>query len=715
MNDWDLRSFLYTIIIWTLISLALVKFDDIGIHIPYLRQFVVGAYMIFAPGISFLKVFGVRGRNSIITFLFTIGTGITILMFLGLVLNTLYLLFDWTGVFNVWGTLIAVVLFVTTSCILVRMKNFKEDDVPKLDIAHFISTPAIILFSIPLISVVSTFILNRNNNGFMQIVLLVIIMGGMIWVCWKRLVPEPLIPLAIVSFSTALLWHTSLISYGLVEWADVSFEYWSAVRPTIVGFWDSNLPSRTNSLLSLTVFVPMISIPSGIEPLTFFKVAFPLLFSLVPLGVYCLARRCLEPRLAMVSVFFVISSSCFFTEMLGLNRQIVAELFMLLIVIALLDAKIENRKKMLLLTIFSLSLAVSHYGLLMIFVICAGAGMLITVSSTIFSRKRPGLIGLLTICIGMLLAIGLWFFLIADSYISKIMFDAFTQIFRGIAELRGTESSTILSIYKLDQLTALGLASAVFYYLILALIIIGIVQRTFVLKNRKPFEGEHLALSLAFLLVMASGAFSPDVFGYVSEARLAHISMLILAPFIVIGGGVIVERIRIIVKKASGKDIQPHTPVVMAVFSVLLLMVSSGLVGFVVGEQHSFELDTNSVPRPNFNQMEINAAEWSFSRIGVEERIRADAHQAYLVNMYTGTHWPLYTTNGRDVYSALPHKTYYFYGTENVNGYLWLEDPDNFRINNTKAPITQAFSNFMFKQCMVYNAHYSVVYYDNDE
>ena len=62
----------------------------------------------------------------------------------------------------------------------------------------------------------------------------------------------------------------------------------------------------------------------------------------------------------------------FSLEMIGLCRQQVAELFMALFILLLIDRKIDKGPKLALLIVYSSSIAVSHYALGFIFFIYMG-------------------------------------------------------------------------------------------------------------------------------------------------------------------------------------------------------------------------------------------------------------------------------------------------------------------------------------------------------
>jgi uncharacterized membrane protein len=77
-----------------------------------------------------------------------------------------------------------------------------------------------------------------------------------------------------------------------------------------------------------------------------FKLLYPLIFSIIPVALFRLYQTQIGKSNALISTFFFISSPLVFygTEFLSLNRQIVAELFMVLSIYVLLDKEISLKK-----------------------------------------------------------------------------------------------------------------------------------------------------------------------------------------------------------------------------------------------------------------------------------------------------------------------------------------------------------------------------------
>jgi uncharacterized membrane protein len=394
----------------------------------------------------------------------------------------------------------------------------------------------------------------------------------------------------------------------------------------------------------------------------------------------------------------------------------IAELFMVLAIIILYDSNFTPRLKFLLLVAFTASLAISHYGLLMIFVVCMTFSMFfILIFSLVLKTRHVNIKLIAALSIGMLFFLGLWFTDTSEYHLAHSMLSALKEMINEFFAFQAHESSIFFSIIESNGTPINNYVNIAIVLVLLFFILIALIDQLVAIRRKLGnFEPEYLALASTFLMVMVSGAYNSSILLYVSETRLIHITLLILAPLLPIGACVIAKKI--VNLRVNKEFLNPNKIVMMCGISLILLilMTNSGLISYVAGQNLPFELEpTNS--RPSFTENEVTAAEWAAQRIGSDDLIKADAHRTYLMVMYTGTYSPFYTENGVEIYPVLPHKSFYFYGEENIYGRIWLDDLNKPRLNNTMISIPSDFSNHMFTQNMVYNSGSSVFYYDNYE
>lgn len=717
MNEWDLPSLSLLMFSWTLTTLTLIGLNTYEIEIPFVHQIVVGSYIILTPGYLSLHCLRIKELDTGKTILLAVGLGASVLMGVGYILNHLFFSLGWSNPFTGLNIALAIVaLNIVLSTIAWIRKVNDQMTAPLIDLSILFSIPFLLLLILPLFAIVATYALNRTGDNVLQILLLFAIGLCITLACFKKIITPELYPLAILSLSLALLWHSSLVSDHVVEWADASFEYWSSNRVIMSGGWESDLNDRTANLLSLSMLVPMIALPSNIGLTQFFKMVFPLLFSFVPLGVYYIARGKMSSNLALTTAFIVISFSTFYTEMLGLNRQMIAELFMVLVIIILYDSNFSPRLKLLLLVIFITSLAVSHYGLLMIFVICMTLSLVFLFIISLALKIKPVNLKLIAvISVGMLFFLGLWFTDTSEYHLAHSMLNTLKEIINEFFNFQTHESSIFSNIVDFNGLPLNVVFNTIVILVLLSLIVISLIDQLVMIKREKPnFDSEYIALAVTFVFVMVSGAYNANILLYVSETRLIHITLLVLAPLLPLGACVLTKKMRRLRPTIGSKDPKKIALICMTSLIILIFTTNTGFISAIAGQDLPYELEPTD-RRPSFVENEVNAAEWAAHMIGTDTLIKADAHRTYLMVMYTGTYSPLYTENGHDIYPVLPHKTFYYYGRENVDGMIWLDDLKNPRMNDTLVPIPSGHSEYMFSQNMVYNAQLSIYYYDNSD
>ncbi len=120
-------------------------------------------------------------------------------------------------------------------------------------------------------------------------------------------------------------------------------------------------------MLSITILPTVYSNMLGLDPTWVFKIIYPLIFALVPIGLYVLWQPYIGKKLGFIAAFVFMAQSTFFTEMLALNRQMIGELFFVLLLITLLNKKLIKVSKFIAFAIFSFGLIFSHYALAEIF------------------------------------------------------------------------------------------------------------------------------------------------------------------------------------------------------------------------------------------------------------------------------------------------------------------------------------------------------------
>ena len=179
-------------------------------------------------------------------------------------------------------------------------------------------------------------------------------------------IPKKLYPLTIFIISISILFQTSLIS-NYITGFDIQSEYYLANLVIKNAFWNLNLNADYNNMLSVTMLAPILSIISKINLDWIFKIVYPLIFSSVPLGLYIVFKKQSTEKIAFLSSLFFMSYNVFYIELIGLARQEIAELFIVLLILVMITKNISNITRSFFFIIFGISLIISHYGLAYIY------------------------------------------------------------------------------------------------------------------------------------------------------------------------------------------------------------------------------------------------------------------------------------------------------------------------------------------------------------
>jgi uncharacterized membrane protein len=529
------------VIIFLQSAVYVTTFFDIQIA----RQVIGFVYLTLVPGIIFLKLLKFDGLDKLEIVLLSIGFSLAFLMLAGLLLNEFGLLLGISSPLS-----LTPLMLVLNGCILVggilaylREKNAKhlEISIPRLH------PSVLVLLVIPILSIAGAMWVNVfENNLILLYMIIAISLLFAVGVISKKLLPPNLYPLALLMIAIALIFHSSLISnYILPFGSDVPAEYFVFKTTANSGHWIATNPylgdvgyGRLNAMLSVTILPTIYANVLNIDPTWVFKALFPLLFSLVPLGLYQVWQAYFGRKYAFIAAFLFVAQSTFFTEMLGLNRQMVAELFFVLLLLVLLKKRMTPLNKTTCFVIFSVALVTSHYALAEIF-LCFIFFALIS----LILMKRPSRNIRASMAVFFFVIMFSWYiytsgsavfnsFLSFGSYVYGQLGEFFNPASRGQAVLLGLGAEAAPSI--------LNAISRAFAYSTEALIVIGflalVAKRARVRVERDYFMFCLMAIAFLALLILV-----PGLANTMNMSRFYHILLFFLAPLCVVGGQFLVR------------------------------------------------------------------------------------------------------------------------------------------------------------------------------
>jgi len=608
MNDWEIEKFLKVVLAIQLAMWGVIVLDTIGLQIPILRQFIGFIYLTFIPGIVILRILKLHKLSNIETLLYTVGLSIATLMFTGLLINILYPLFGISGPISITPLIITISVILLILCVLcyVRDKNFSEPSF--IEIKNILSPPALFLCLIPFLSMFGTYLMNFSRNNILLMSLIIILALIVLLIGFDKFISKILYPLTVFAVSISLLYFTSLISMYI--WGcDIYYEFYLANLVTMNSIWDSTIPTSTNAMLSIVILAPIFSNICSMSLTWVFKIIYPLLYSLVPLGLYQVFQKQTNDKIAFLSVFYFMATFSFYTEMLALARQQIAELFFVLLILLMITKKMDRMKRSVLFIIFGISLTVSYYGLSYIYMFSLIIAWLLLILSenteiqrlrnnlySKFSRYKNGKpvrnpnslkIENKTISSTFVLLL-ISFTLTWYMYISaSSTFDTIVHIGDHIAnsiftDFLNPEATQGLNILVSKQLPMHEITK-ILHIITQFFVVIGILSLLLKRKDMK-FEKEYIAFSLIGLVMLFACVAIPYFSIQLQTSRFYHLTQILLAPFCIIGCIEVFKALtKIVGIPWTNKNVEV-TLRVMSVFLAIFLLFNTGFIYEITGE-----------------------------------------------------------------------------------------------------------------------------------
>lgn len=431
--------------------------------------------------------------------------------------------------------------------------------------------------------------------------------------------------LAVGCCALALLLQNALLSTHLWGW-DIQQERYLSALVAESGRWDPDLRHNINSMLGVVLLAPSLSLATGWSVDLVLRLAYPLVFALVPPLVYRAAELQAERAAAVLAAFFFMALFSFSTEMLQLARQQVAE-FLLALLFALLVARRLGAPlgHGVLLALLG-GLVVAHYGLAYLFLLLLlGVVVLALVPFPPSARA-----GVLSPSVALLFGVGVfvWYTVTAKgSAFSTVAFSAYTILERLSAGLFQSGSAEALEAVTQevgplrDVARALQLAS-------LAVIAIGTLAALRPRAGRR-LDADYLRMGLAGMALLAAATIVPNFASALNFSRIYQILLLWLALFFGIGVLALAAGWRRFRKGAGTRG----PTLVAATFLGAFLLFNVGAVYDLAGDPPPILARVHpDVDFPIFSDREVAGAAWLVAAREPDAALRADDYRLLLLH-----------------------------------------------------------------------------------
>jgi uncharacterized membrane protein len=672
-NDWKIRDCLLLCGGLTLAQVLLTVLASAGLEVPVIHQVIGFIFLTFVPGILLLRVFKVHGIHVVEGMAYSVGLSLMLVMFSDALITFLLPPFHIQRPITVLPILSTLVVEIAALLVAAwfRDRNYRSS----VDRQHKHQKPdvnsVLFLLAVLLLVIAGVKISDLTGNNWALIASLLLIAAIVVLAAFKRFITTAAYPAALFFISLGLLYQTSLMTPYLIG-TDVYTEY-SYYQATIsAGMWNYAIPNPVNSCLSIVMLAPSYSFMLGVDGVSVFKAVYPILFSFVPLIMFRFMRIQIGALPAFLSVFFFMAVPTFSLEMISLCRQQIAELFFALFILLLVDRKVGNLPRVLMMVLFSLSILVSHYSLSFITLIYLAllAPLVILLKSGFFLRiwswmtswsgglpaeyRKPGAgslpVILLIIPVVTYYILGLaWYLLVAGGVnfgmLSSLWTSQSSAINPTTMALNATAGSGDLLIQAalgrdFFNVTWQGQVFRAWQYMTQLFIIIGCLRLLLMPKGLK-FRIEYVAVCFLSVAMLAACVKLPNFSSAFNTTRWYHVLLITLAPFFIIGGETVLQLLRhlwrkIIKRTGEAMENSPvYLRIVTAAVMVPYFVITSGILYEVTGMQEtarieapfSISLSSHRLDlMGNFSIQDDHAARWLASASNSASLVYCDIH-----------------------------------------------------------------------------------------
>jgi len=685
LNDSEIGTFIRLVIALQLAMLGLIGIAAMGFDMPILRQAIGFIYLTFLPGICILRILKIHNIGAAKTILYSVGLSLAFVMFAGFSTN---ILLPQLGILRPITTLPLTVVFTVLILMLAGIaykldRHFQSSESTHNGMKEWLSPPYLFLILLPFLAILGTLLVTFYQNNTLLLILIILIGLIPILVAFGKFIPEKSYGFSIVMVGISLLLHTTLVSMYPMLWG-VDGEYYFQNLVVTSGWWDPHYTGTVNSCLSITMLAPIYSAILNTDSIWLFKVIYPLIFSLLPLTLFTVYAKQTTTKIAFLSTFYFMSVMYFYGEATLLRRQEIAWLFFALLILIMIDRKLNLSQRAVLSIVFLLSIIVSHYSVSYLYMIFLVTGCLFFMAMTsnfvINLRRRilkklgglnsgplnladasnkTSMLSWHFVCLYISLALS-WYMYIASgaSFSNVLMFGHY--IYESLGEFANpaTKSQLVTTAFGGGFLGAslLGKIFRILQYITQLFIIVGFVE---IILRPSKYKTEYIAFIIAAMLILLSCITLPFVTVGMSMSRYYFTCLFVLSPLCITGGKVILEGVMSLTKYAwsnypnqrqkhlfsiSSHNVPTSTgnPISLKFFTLFVLvpyfLFSVGFIFDITEGQEaigthnipsSTSLSYGKIDTPHYNQREVICAQWLADSKDNDVNVYGDSGYSY--------------------------------------------------------------------------------------
>jgi uncharacterized membrane protein len=664
-------------------------FFAVGLNIPILRQVLGFFFLSFVPGIVILKALNINNKSFTYIVIFSASVSLASIMFIGLLLNWLLPL---VGILTPLGTFNLVIAVIVLEAVLLlagRLNHSREPLFVRSSLT--VSKSLLLIISIPIFSILGAILVSYYANNLIMLFSFVMISVVFLLATLGK-IPERLFPLVIFSIAAGILFQTTLSNHFLNGW-DVHIEYYVAQVTQSNQFWNYSSMSTLslsvnnyNTMLSITILPTIYSNILNLNISYVYTVVYPLLFSLVPVALFLMFEKQVGSRFAFWSAFLFISFVGFY-EMAYLTRQMVAEMFLVLIFFSLFESETNRYSKSIaaLLAILTFGIIVSHYSTAYMCIFY----LLFFTLGLIRQSKASLRIAYLSFFVAFAFS---WYFFVANSTPIKSIIGFIVAVWGSLQDLFVLEPSNQVISFAAGTFSTTSLVSTVsrlVFILLNVIIAIGVVK-TFFARKDVNFSKGFLAVSSGSALLILAAVLVPNLAKGLETFRTYQFGLFFAAPFLVIGGAFVFRiglRFTGSIPKIRGTTLSPTSvklgSILISALLIIFFLFQSGVISNLAGgvpSNLSLTIDKGQFVKMGnispFNAFafagDVYGAKWVSNHLNPGTRVYSDSVSALQVLVSYGRIFPgnIFVPSNQTV---IPEKSLIFLRDLNVQYGVFMD------------------------------------------
>lgn len=584
------------LVFWTSIGL-----EAIGISVPIVRPAVGIALAAVVPGLLLTRLLGIEPGSVGVLAIFSVGTSLAVL---SVVTVSASVVLPLVGITDPISFLpLAVLLSVLLSVFVISIVGTERSDPVRHGLSVTPSPVALALLALPALAVVAAFLLTEYGTT-VGMILFVISVGVVVLIVPTAVVPVDQYPAVIFFVSLSTLLHRNLASSHVIG-ADIQLEYFLSARIARSHRWVPDIHGSLSGLPLITSTPAAVSAIAGIDHLISFKFLFVFSFSLVPLGVYYLARDLFDDDIAVfASLFFLFYHITFYFTP---GKQQLSQLFVVLLLVLFFRNDIAETGPRVAAVLLTVALVFSHYGTTYVF----GVSLLVaTVSLLVVDRFIGPVDHDLSFGYPVVFLAGatVWYAYAAPDLLARLaglpprLANQFAVLMNGAVGGSGADAVQE-QVILLDRLTLyVYVVCTVFIALGIAwLCLSGLIR---VYRRERNDYPEFTALAVPLFAILAVSYVV--VLGLWAD-RVYQMVLLVLAPLMPFGFALVHRAIGAVRGETATRWM------LLAVILVGLFSLNSGLAFALAGNTSDYTFDDDAHDYA-FTEAEVDAAEWLRAR-----------------------------------------------------------------------------------------------------